>query len=63
MVLISNQGNSTIGHWIVLVLKKAIRDMLLNTVYLIEFYMIMSFAGLCVNFKRNHRNLSKWGIL
>lgn len=43
--------------------KKAIRDMLLNTVYLIEFYMIMSFAGLCVNFKRNHRNLSKWGIL
>lgn len=29
--------------------------MLLNTVYLIEFYryMIMSFAGLCIYFKRN----------
>lgn len=39
--------------------EKEMRDMLLITAYLIEFYMIMAFAGLCIHFKRNLRKLSQ----
>lgn len=39
--------------------EKEMRDMLLITAYLIEFFMIMAFAGLCIHFKRNLRKLSQ----